>query len=84
MKSKQYETQNLNFQMDAYQKVVNNYESRILDRELIYLEENRIRLFYQKIIMKMARDLNLFKDNKNKQRIFNSLNEMDNDLNYQR
>lgn len=34
--------------------------------------------------MKMARDLNLFKNNKNKLRIFNSLNEMDSDLNYQR
>lgn len=34
--------------------------------------------------MKMVRDLNLFKENKNKQRIFNSLNEMDTDLNYQR
>ncbi len=32
----------------------------------------------------MARDLNMFKDNKNKLRIFNSLNEMDKDLNYQR
>lgn len=32
----------------------------------------------------MARDLNMFKDNKNKLRIFNSLNEMDTDLNYQR
>ena len=32
----------------------------------------------------MARDLNLFKNNKNKLRIFNSLNEMDSDLNYQR
>lgn len=29
--------------MDAYQKVVNNYEYRILDRELIFLEESRIR-----------------------------------------
>lgn len=70
--------------MDAYQKVVNNYEDRILDRELIFLEESRIRQFYQKILMKMVRDLNLFKENKNKQRIFNSLNEMDTDLNYQR
>lgn len=70
--------------MDAYKKVVDNYESRILDREFIYLEESRIRQFYQNIIMKMIRDLNLFKDNKNKQRIFNSLNEMDTDLNYQR
>ena len=32
----------------------------------------------------MARDLNMFKENKNKLRIFNSLNEMDTDLNYQR
>ena len=34
--------------------------------------------------MKMTRDLNLFKNNKNKLIIFNSLNEMDSDLNYQR
>jgi hypothetical protein len=70
--------------MDAYKKLVDNYEDRILDRELIYLEERKIRQYYQKILMKMARDLNLFKSNKNKLRIFNSLNEMDSDLNYQR
>ncbi len=84
VKSKQFEIQNLNFQMDAYKKLVDNYEDRILDRELIYLEERKIRQYYQKILMKMARDLNLFKSNKNKLRIFNSLNEMDSDLNYQR
>ena len=70
--------------MDAYKKLVDNYEDRILDRELIYLEERKIRQYYQKILMKMARDLNLFKSNKSKLRIFNSLNEMDSDLNYQR
>ena len=84
VKSKQFEIQNLNFQMDAYKKLVDNYEDRILDRELIYLEERKIRQYYQKILMKMARDLNLFKSNKSKLRIFNSLNEMDSDLNYQR
>jgi hypothetical protein len=29
--------------MDAYKKVVDNYEDRIQDRELIYLEERKIR-----------------------------------------
>ena len=46
VKSKQYEIQNLNFQMDAYKKVVDNYEDRIQDRELIYLEERKTRSYY--------------------------------------
>lgn len=29
VKSKQFEIQNLNFQMDAYKKLVDNYEDRI-------------------------------------------------------
>ncbi len=46
VKSKQYEIENLNFQMDAYKKVVDNYEYRIQDRELIYLEERKTRSYY--------------------------------------
>ena len=32
--------------MEAYKKQADNFEQRIQDREFIYLEERRIRMFY--------------------------------------
>ena len=64
------------------QKYVDSYNDRIEARELFYIEQEKLRLYYQKHLMKLVRDLKLFGNNEQNQKMFDQLNEMDEDLNY--
>ena len=66
--------------MIEQKKYIDTHDDRIKDRETFYLEQNRLRIFYQKTLMKMIRDLRLFENDKEKQKMFEMLNETDEDL----
>ena len=53
------------------------------DRETFYLEQQRICLYYQQIVFKFVRDLQLFSVDKANQKKFNIINESNTDLQYQ-
>ena len=47
-------------------KVIDMFDSRLADKEAFYEEEKKLRKFYQKTLIKMVRELNLFEKDEEK------------------
>ena len=60
------------------------FDDRLRDREQWYLEERRVRQYYQKIVLKLARDLKLFEEDSDKKEKFEEICEKEDDLSYQK
>ncbi len=58
------------------------FDLRLADKDAFYDEEKKLRKFYQKTLIKMVRELNLFGDDSEKKEKFGLVNEEEDDLNY--
>lgn len=58
------------------------FDLRLSDKDAFYEEEKKLRKFYQKTLIKMVRELNLFGDDSEKKEKFGLVNEEEDDLNY--
>jgi hypothetical protein len=58
------------------------FDLRLSDKDAFYDEEKKLRKFYQKTLIKMVRELNLFGDDLEKKEKFGLVNEEEDDLNY--
>lgn len=84
LRSKESEIANLRKAKLKTEKENDTTGERIKDREAFYLEERRLRQYYQTIVLKLARDLSLFESDPARQEKFGMIYEKENDLNYQR
>jgi len=72
-----------NKEIERKMKLIAAFEQRAFDQEHFYLEEQRLRKFYQKIVLKHIRDLDLLKDKEEAKDMFDKVvHEKEDDLNY--
>ena len=84
VKSMEMEKEALEKQIERERKFVVNAETRLADKHSYFKEERRLRTFYQKLLFKFMRDLEVLGKDNEKNARFDILNEDDLDMNYQR
>lgn len=84
LKSKEAEIDKLNEKIKEQRKVISAHDSVVRDREAFYIEERKLRKYYQEELFMLVRNLKLFEGDKKKDKRFKAIVEQEDDLNYQR
>lgn len=84
LKAKTYELESAQETIETQNKLMDGWLTKLRDKDAYFREERKLRIFYQRMLMKFLRDVDAFHDDPVKQERFDILNEDETDMNYQR